>query len=115
MTLRFKLYLAFGGVVVLATVAALYGMWVVSGTSTLVVRLYDGPTMAVSSARSAQLDFANARAAMERGLGLRDAAGTEGTAALERYMQALVADIGVVRDRMPADARPVIDRALALA
>jgi len=115
MTLRFKLYLAFGVVVGLATVAALYGMWVVSGTSTLVVRLYDGPTMAVSSARSAQLDFANARAAMERSLGVRDAGASESTAALEKHMQALVSDVGVVRDRMPADARPVIDRALALA
>src|SRR5215469_2774223 len=115
MTLRFKLYLAFGVVVGLATVAALYGMWVVSGTSTLVVRLYDGPTMAVSSARSAQLDFANARAAMDRSLGMRDAAGAESTAALGRHMQALVSDIGVVRERMPADARTVIDHALTLA
>jgi methyl-accepting chemotaxis protein len=115
MTLRFKLYLAFGAVVGLATIAALYGMWVVSGTSTLVVRLYDGPTMAVSSARSAQLDFANARVAMERSLALRDAAAAESAAAVEKHMQTLVADIGVVRDRMPADARPVIDRALAVA
>jgi methyl-accepting chemotaxis protein len=114
MTLRFKLYLAFGIVVGLATVAALYGMWVVSDTSTLVVRLYDGPTMAVGSARSAQLDFAAARAAMDRSLALRDASAAASTAEVEKHMQALVSDIGVVHDRMPADARPVIDKALAL-
>ena len=68
MTLRLKLYLAFGVVVGLATAAALYGMWVVSETSTLVVRLYDGPMMAVGHSRAAQLDFAAARAAMDRGL-----------------------------------------------
>jgi len=115
MTLRFKLYLAFGVVVGLATAAALYGMWVVSGTSTLVVRLYDGPMQAIGSARSAQLDFAAARAAMDRSLALRDATAADSTAALEKHMQALAADIGVVRDRMPADTRPVIDKALAAA
>jgi methyl-accepting chemotaxis protein len=115
MTLRFKLYLAFGVVVGLAAVAALYGMWVVSETSTLVVRLYDGPMMAIGNARSAQLDFAAARAAMDRSLALRDATAATSVAELEKHMQALAADIGVVRDRMPADARPTIDKALALA
>lgn len=115
MTLRFKLYLAFSVVVGLATAAALYGMWVVSGTSTLVVRLYDGPMLAVSHARSAQLDFAAARAEMDRSLGLRDATAAASTAALEKHMQALASDIGVVRDRMPADARSTIEKALALA
>jgi len=113
MTLRFKLYLAFGVVVGLATAAALYGMWVVSETSTLVVRLYDGPMMAVGHSRAAQLDFAAARAAMDRGLALRDATAAASAAELEKHMQALASDIGVVRERMPADARPVIDKALA--
>src|SRR5262245_8227430 len=115
MTLRFKLYLAFGVVVGLAAAAALYGMWVVSETSTLVVRLYDGPMMAVGHSRAAQLDFAAARAAMDRSLALRDASAAASTAELEKHMQALASDIGVVRDRMPADARPVIDKALAAA
>jgi methyl-accepting chemotaxis protein len=115
MTLRFKLYLAFGVVVGLAAAAALYGMWVVSGTSTLVVRLYDGPMMAVGNARSAQLDFAAARAAMDRSLALRDGSAGGSVAELEKHMQALAADIGVVRERMPADVRPTIDKALALA
>ena len=115
MTLRFKLYLAFGVVVGLATAAALYGMWVVSETSTLVVRLYDGPMMAVGSARSAQLDFAIARAAMDRSLALRDASAGASAAELEKHMQAFASHIGGVRDRMPADTRPAIDKAFALA
>jgi methyl-accepting chemotaxis protein len=115
MTLRLKLFTAFSVVVVLAAIAALYGMWVVSDTSTLVVRLYDGPLLAVSHARSAQLDFAGARAAMERSIALPDAAAADRTATIEKQMQALAADVGVVRDRMPADARPIIDKVDALA
>ncbi len=102
MGLTSKLYLAFGIVVVLATAAALYGIRVVSGTTTQVVRLYDGPLMAVSHSRSAQLHFAGARAAADK-------------AAVEREMTGLMADIGVVRERMPADGRDVVDKALAMA
>jgi len=103
MRLASKLYLAFSIVVVLATAAALYGMKVVSQTSTLVVRLYDGPLMAVSHARSAQLHFAGAHAA------------SADKATVEREMKGLVSDVGVVRDRMPDEDRAVIDKALALA
>ncbi|HEY1542304.1 MAG TPA: HAMP domain-containing methyl-accepting chemotaxis protein [Xanthobacteraceae bacterium] len=101
MRLATKLYLAFGIVVVLAAATALYGMQVVSRTSTQVVRLYDGPLMALSSARSAQAHFAAGRAQ------------AADKAAVEREMTALVSDIGVVRDRMPADARDAVDKALA--
>jgi methyl-accepting chemotaxis protein len=115
MTLRFKLYMAFSVVAVLAAATALYGMWVVSETSTLVVKLYDGPLLAVNHARSAQLDFAGARAAMERSIALPDAMATDRVAAIEKQMQALASDIEVVRDRMPMAARPVIDKAVASA
>jgi methyl-accepting chemotaxis protein len=115
MTLRFKLYLAFSVIVALATVAALFGMWVVAETSTLTVRLYDGPFMAVAHARSAQLDFAVARAAMDRSVAAPGGAAAESMATLDKQMQSLASDIGVVRDRMPADARADIDKALAMA
>ena len=62
MKLTSKLYLTFSIVVVMATGTALYGMQVVSQTSTLVIRLYDGPLMAVSHARSAQLHMWRSRA-----------------------------------------------------
>jgi methyl-accepting chemotaxis protein len=104
MKLTSKLYLAFSIVVVMATGTALYGMQVVSQTSTLVVRLYDGPLMAVSHARSAQLHFAAARSA----------APAE-KAALDDAIKELVADVEVVRDRMPAEDRAAIDKALSLA
>jgi methyl-accepting chemotaxis protein len=114
MTLKFKLYLAFSVVVVLAASAALYGMQLVSRTSTQIVRLYDGPLMAVSQARSAQLHFAEALAAMNRSI-MQRAASPADKATIEQEMTALVADIGIVRDRMPADAHPVIEKALAAA
>jgi methyl-accepting chemotaxis protein len=114
MTLKFKLYLAFSVVVVLAASAALYGMQVVSRTSSQIVRLYDGPLMAVSQARSAQLHFAEALAAMNRSITQRAASAAD-KATIEQEMTALVADIEIVRDRMPADALPVIEKALAVA
>src|SRR5215813_7748625 len=101
MKLTSKLYLAFSIVVVLATATALYGMQVVSQTSTLVVRLYDGPLMAVSHARSAQVHFAAARSAAPAD-----------KAVIDDAMKELVADIEVVRDRMPVEDRAAIDKAL---
>jgi len=103
MGLTSKLYLAFGSVIVLAAAAAVYGMSVVSQTTGEVVRLYDGPLMAVSHARSAQLSFAAARTA-----------GTD-NAAIEQAMKSLFADVGVVRDRMPPSEREAVDKALTLA
>lgn len=103
MGLTSKLYLAFGIVVVLAAAAAVYGLSVVSETTGEVVRLYDGPLMAVSHARSAQSSFATARTA-----------GTD-KAAVEQAMNSLLADIGVVRDRMPPNEREAVEKALALA
>jgi methyl-accepting chemotaxis protein len=114
MTLKFKLYLAFSVVVVLAASAALYGLQVVSRTSAQIVRLYDGPLMAVSQARSAQLHFTAALAAMNRSI-TQHAASAADRATIEQEMTALAADIEIVRDRMPADALPVIEKALAVA
>src|SRR5262249_62374717 len=57
MGLTSRLFLAFGVVIALAAAAAVYGMSVVSRTTGDVVQLYDGPLMAVSHARSAQLNF----------------------------------------------------------
>ena len=66
MSIRYKLLIAFSVIVLFATAVAVYGMHLVSNSSTLVVRLYDGPMMAVSHARAAQMQFAEARRAMER-------------------------------------------------
>src|SRR5262249_59154987 len=103
MGLTSRLFLAFGVVIALAAAAALYGMRVVSQTTGDVVQLYDGPLMAVSHARSAQLNFTTARLA---------GADEE---AVERGMTSLLADIGVVRNRMPPSEREAVDKALELA
>src|SRR5215472_3153910 len=102
MGLTSRLFLAFGVVIALAAAAAVYGMSVVSRTTGDVVQLYDGPLMAVSHARSAQLNFTAVRSA-----------GAD-KAAAERGMTALLADMGVVRDRMPASERAPVDKALEL-
>jgi len=100
MSIRYKLFLAFSVVVVIATGAAFYGVKVVSDLSALVVRLYDGPLMAVSHARSAQWNLSEARHAMERAIILRDSASATSLDPIEQAMQRFVSDIGVVQERM---------------
>jgi methyl-accepting chemotaxis protein len=114
MSIRYKLLIAFSVIVLLATAVAIYGMQVVSSSSTLVVRLYDGPMMAVSHARAAQMQFAEARRAMERGLILRDAAPPSNMTLLDDSMKQFISDMKVVRERMP-DAGGEIDKVLSLA
>ena len=112
MSIKYKLLIAFSIIVLLATAVAVYGIHVVSNASTLVVRLYDGPLMAVSHARSAQAHFNEARSAMERGLILRDATSPADVARIETSMKQLVADLSIVRERMSgAGTDAEIDRA----
>src|SRR5262249_44563190 len=101
MGLTSKLFFAFGVLIALAAATALYGMRVVSQTTGDVVRLYDGPLMALSSARSAQLNFTAARLGGDK-------------AAIERGVTALLAELGVVHDRMPASEREAVDKAREL-
>jgi methyl-accepting chemotaxis protein len=116
MSIRYKLLIAFSAIVLLATAVAVYGIRVVSNSSSLVVGLYDGPLMAVSHARAAQLQFAEARRAMERGLALREAAPAANMKLLEGAMKQFAADLGVVRERMAgAQAGADIDKARSLA
>ena len=71
MSIRSKLLLAFSIVLALAAGVAGYGIRAISNADGLVVRLYEKPFMAVSYARSAQVKFAYARAAMERRFSLQ--------------------------------------------
>ncbi len=116
MSIRYKLFLAFSIVVVIATGVAFYGVKVVSDTSALVVRLYDGPLMAVNHARSAQWSLSEARHAMERGIILRDTSFASNLDSMEKSMSQFVSDIGVVRERM-ADSGIAgeVDKVLSLA
>jgi methyl-accepting chemotaxis protein len=105
MSIRYKLFLAFSVVLALATGVAAYGIQAISGASGLVVRLYDQPFMAVSHARAAQAKFNEARAAMERGLSLQEAAPESNNAILEASMNEVMEELKVVKERI-AEADP---------
>ena len=53
MSIRYKFFCAFSVVIALACGLAFYGMRGISTSGDLVVRLYDGPLMAINHARSA--------------------------------------------------------------
>jgi hypothetical protein len=114
--MRNKLPIAFGAIVVLSMAAGLYGIHAVASFSSLVGRLNDGSLTAVSSARSAQLDLAELRQPIERAVLLREVPPAGEIASLESGMQKFVADLQVVRMRMPgADSSVRIDTTKALA
>jgi methyl-accepting chemotaxis protein len=100
MSIRYKLLFGFGVVLLLAAGVALYGIRAISDAGHLVVRLYDQSFMATSSARAAQARFAEARAAMERGLSFRDPAQQANTAALDAAMKDVFEELKVVAERM---------------
>ncbi len=115
MSIRYKIFIAFGCVVVLAAAITAYGIKLVASSSALVVDLYDGPLIAAGSARSAQLNFAEARSTMERALFLRGAAAAK-PELVETPVQNLISDLGVVRERLPAAAAgDTVKNALVLA
>jgi len=104
MTIRLKLLLAFSAIVLLAAGVAVYGLVLISSTSTMVVRLYDGPMMAVNYARSAQLDFAEARRVIEKAIMLREAPNAAEFAAIDGSIKKFLSDLVVVKERTAAAA-----------
>ena len=84
MSIRYRLLLAFSVIVALAACVAGYGFQLISSTSSMVVRLYDGPLMAVSHARAAQANFTEARRAVEKAIILREAATAADFALIDR-------------------------------
>jgi methyl-accepting chemotaxis protein len=100
MSIRYKLLIAFGIVLLMAAGVAGYGIRAVSASGHLVVELYDGPFMATSHARVAQARFDDARAAMEQALLLRDAVPKSTMASLSEAMKDVAQELGVVSDRM---------------
>ena len=61
MSIRYKIFGAFSAVILLACGLAFYGIRSVSTSGDLVVRLYDGPLMAINHARSAHAVLNEAR------------------------------------------------------
>ena len=100
MSIRYKLLLAFSVVVLLAAGVAGYGFQLISSTSALVIKVYDGPLMAVNYARSAQLRFAVARRVVEEALARREPASAKDLALVDESMKQLASDMGVVKERM---------------
>ncbi len=100
MSIRFKLLMAFSVVVLLAAAVAGYGHQLISSTSNLVVRVYDGPLMAINYARSAQLNFAKARRTLEGAIAVHETASPEELASIDKSMKQVVEDLGVVKERM---------------
>ncbi len=100
MSIRYKLLLAMSAIVLLAVCSAVYALGLVTSSSALVVRLYDGPLMAINHGRSAQFNFAEARHDVERAVVMREAARPENLAKIEKTLKQFAADLGIVRERM---------------
>ena len=100
MSIRYKLMMAFSVIVLLTVGVAGYGITLVSSASSLVVRLYDEPLMAINHARSAQLNFAKVRRAIETAILLRQASKPAEFSVIEKSMQEFRSDISIVKERM---------------
>jgi methyl-accepting chemotaxis protein len=115
MSIRSKQYLVFSIVVLLAAAVAGYGVMVVAQSGALVVGLYDGPFMAATHARVAQVRFGEARAALERGINTRDSAHAADAKAVEDKIVDLMDELKVVRERLTADdAARAVAKAMTL-
>src|SRR3954447_16328972 len=97
MSIRYKFFGAFSVIIALACGLAFYGIRGISTSGDLVVRLYDGPLMAINHARSAHAALNEARLLMQRSL---SASGSEGTVAkLDKLLADIGDDLKVVRSR----------------
>jgi methyl-accepting chemotaxis protein len=112
MSIRYKLFCAFSIVIALACGLALYGIRGIATSGDLVVRLYDGPLMAINHARAAHAALNEARMLVQRGL-------TEGTsketvAKIDKLMAGISDDLKVVRERVRTkDVTAALERAEA--
>src|SRR5262252_5138850 len=104
MSIRNKLLAAFGVVILLVAAVAMYGHWIVGRSGSMIVKLYDGPLMAVSHARRAQLSFAQAYRAAEQALFLQDSASVLNSTGFEKAMEQFREDMKVVDERLPKDS-----------
>src|SRR5215216_568249 len=100
MSIRYKLFLGFSVVLILAAAVALYGIRAITDAGNLVVQLYDQSFMATSSARAAQVRFNEARAAIERGLSAPEAAPKANIDAFNAAMKDVLEELKVVAERM---------------
>jgi hypothetical protein len=113
MTIRHRMILACSVVLIFAVGFLGYGIRLVSSAGNPA----DGhPYLTVSHARAAQARFSDARAAMERGLLLRESPPASHVGALEAAMKDVMAELKRVKDRRAATgSADAVSRAQALA
>jgi methyl-accepting chemotaxis protein len=110
MSIRYKMFCAFSVVIALACGLAFYGVRGISSSGDLVVRLYDGPLMAINHARSAHAALNEARPLMQRAFG--EGATRETVARIDKLLGGLTADLKVVRERVRSkDVTAALDKA----
>src|SRR6202035_1657561 len=98
MSIRYKLFGAFCLVISLACGLAFYGVRGISTSGDLVVRLYDGPLMAINHARSAHAALNEARLLMQRGFS--EGPSQETVAKITKLLASITDDLKVVRERV---------------
>src|SRR6476469_5199148 len=114
-SIRSKLLVAFGLICILSAGSAAYSVHHISTLSSLVVRLFDGPLMAISLARSAQVNFVQARDAVENAIIVREGVTAEKVAVIDKFIQQFNSDMEVVRERMGPQAGDEVRKILEAA
>jgi methyl-accepting chemotaxis protein len=109
MSIRYKLFGIVCIVISLTCGLAFYGIRAISSSGDTVVRLYDGPLMAINYARSAHAAMNDARVLLLRS---RNEVTGEAVAKLEKLIQGISGDLKVVRERVDSkDVTVALDRA----
>jgi methyl-accepting chemotaxis protein len=110
MSIRYKLFAVFCIVIALACGLAFYGIRGISSSGDLVVRLYDGPLMGTSYARSAHGATNGARLLVLRSLS--EGASKETAAKFEKLIAGISDDLKIVRERIDSkDVTAALDLA----
>src|SRR3984893_10748641 len=110
MSIRYKFFCAFSVVIALACGLAFYGIRGISSSGDLVVRLYDGPLMAINHARSAHAALNDARLLMQRSCS--GGASKESVAKIGKLLTVITDDLKVVRERVKnKDVTAALERA----
>jgi diguanylate cyclase (GGDEF)-like protein len=102
MSISYKIFCAFGVLVALACVLAFLGYRGASRSDDRVVRLYDGPLMAINHARSAHAALNEARLLMLSSQ--HGEAPGEAVAKFEKLLTTIAEDLDIVRERVQDDS-----------
>jgi PAS domain-containing protein len=101
MSIRYKFFLAFSALVVLACSVAFSGFRGIAASGDLAVRLYDGPLMGINHARSAHAALNEARRLIPPGLA--DGVPAETVIAFRALLNEIAGDLKIVRERIDND------------